>query len=252
VREKCVSINLLIQRPCHASACLRFFTETFRSGSTPMSTQGQTGLNCTDPHKNLVVVPGGHRGARRADGDERRNALTSIFWVPTISSPALLLAINESDHVHYYQGGRPFRYSLFDPKTGHYEEVVLGPELLKGHKMQVSVKGGIWKCGRILKGNYGSGDGGGSDYNEYEYTLIGEAVAPGFDFHDFSWITEKQVRENCKDTTKVDLFLELVHERAAAITTEKKTVDAAAEFYEENDSMKNVAAERAGIRELHS
>ena len=218
-----------------------FFTETFRSGSTPMSTQGQTGLNCTDPDKNLVVVPGGNRGANRPDGDERRNALTSIFWVPTVNSPRLLLVVNESDHVHYYQGGRPFRYSLFDPKTETFEEVVLGPDLHKGQKLQVSVKGGIWKCGCILD------EKDCSEFVEYEYTLMGEAVAPGFDFHDFSWVTEKQVREKCKDTSHVDLFMQYVHESANDITEEKMTVDAAAELYEENAVQKKRTAERAGI-----
>lgn len=219
-----------------------FFTETFRSGSTPMSTQGQTDFNCTDPHKNLVIVPGGNRGPNRPDADERRNALTSIFWVPTVKSPRLLLAINESDHVHYYQGGRPFRYSLFDPMTGEFEVVVLGPDLQKGQKLQVSVKGGIWKCGSILDEKDCS-----SEYLEYEYTLIGEAVGPGFDFHDFSWITEKHVREKCKDSSQVDIFVQHVHDSAADIIEEKKTVDAAAEFYEENDVQQKRAAERAGI-----
>ena len=217
-----------------------FFTETFRSGSTPMSTQGQTGLDCTEPEKNLVVVPGGNRGANRPDGDERRNALTSIYWVPTIGSPMLLLAINESDHVHYYQGGKPFQYLLFDPKEGKFEEVVLGPDLDKGQKMQVSVKGGIWKCGRILEEK----DGDCSDYRNYEYTLIGEAVAPGFDFHDFSWVTEKQVMDSCANSSQVDTFLKYVHESATDITLRKKTVDAAAEFYEENDIQQKRKAQR--------
>ncbi len=48
------------------------------------------------------------RNKNRPDEDERRNALTSIYWVPTKKSPKLLLASNHSDHVHYYQGGSKF------------------------------------------------------------------------------------------------------------------------------------------------
>ena len=71
-----------------------------------MSTMGQTGLSddcCQKPNINLVVA--NQRSQNRPDGDERRNALTSIYWVPTIKSPKLLLAVNHSDHVHYYHGG---------------------------------------------------------------------------------------------------------------------------------------------------
>jgi hypothetical protein len=57
------------------------------------------------------VVANG-RAKNRPDGDERRNALTSIYWVPTDKSPKLLLAVNRSDHVHYYHGGSEFKSSM--------------------------------------------------------------------------------------------------------------------------------------------
>mmetsp|Transcript_29935 Transcript_29935/g.68694 ORF Transcript_29935/g.68694 Transcript_29935/m.68694 type:complete len:158 (-) Transcript_29935:333-806(-) len=118
-----------------------FFVETWRSGCEPMSTMGQTGINdCRDATANLVVASG--RAANRPDRDERRNALTSIIWIPTLKSPKLILASNRSDHVHYYQGGHPFRYNLFDPSTGEFSTVVLGPELQKGQKNPGAGEGG--------------------------------------------------------------------------------------------------------------
>jgi predicted cupin superfamily sugar epimerase len=193
-----------------------FFVETFRSGSTPMSTMGQTGLDCENSDANLVVANG--RGENRPDGDDRRNALTSIYWVPTIKSPILLLTCNHSAHVHYYHGGKPFKYSLFDPMTGEFTQVTLGPELHKGQKPQVCVKGGLWKCGII--------DGDSDGQCDYEYCLIGEAVAPGFDIHDFNWVTEDQLREKCTDEKQMMHFLNFM-------SSEIQTVDAAAEFYED-------------------
>jgi len=217
-----------------------FFVETWRSGSAPMTTMGQTGLSCEDPDKNLVVAQG--RAQNRADKDERRNALTSIYWVPTVKSPRLLLAYNCSDHVHYYQGGIPFRYNLYDPSTGEFSEEVLGPELHKGHKLQVCVKGGLWKCGVMV----GDNERKESETADYEYTLIGEAVAPGFDFHDFTWVTEKLLRSTFQNNEKmIELFLPFVFERSKEVEEEEKTVDDAAQYYEEGANKERRVEERA-------
>ena len=59
-----------------------FFVETYRSGTQPMSTQGQTGFDTTNNNKNLIVTTDG-RDTNRPDKDVRRNALTSIYWAPT-------------------------------------------------------------------------------------------------------------------------------------------------------------------------
>ncbi len=151
-----------------------FFVETYRSGTKPMSTQGQTGYD--DPN---LVSSTDQRENNRPDNDIRRNALTSIFWVPTIQSPHLILGVNYSDHVHYYHGGRPFQYILYDPKgKGELRKVILGPDLHKGHQLQVCVPGGIWKCGSVL-GYNGDDEEEAIEYKDYEYSLIGEAVAPG-------------------------------------------------------------------------
>ena len=191
-----------------------------------MSTRGQSGYEC-EP-KDLVATDRHHR----PDKDGRRNCLTSIYWVPTLKSPRLLLAYNFSDHVHYYQGGRPFRYTLFDPATKAYRQEILGPDIKSGHKLQVCVRGGVWKCGAV---ELDDGDHGDGPTSRFEYSLIGEAVAPGFDFHDFSWVTTKLLNETVKDKEQVRFLAQFVHEQAAEIEEENKTVDEAQAFYEEND-----------------
>ena len=194
-----------------------------------MSTMGQTGLDCCEnPDINLVVANG--RAQNRADNNEKRNAMTSIYWVPTIKSPRLFLAYNCSDHVHYYQGGLPFKYSLFDPASGEFTQVTLGPELHQGQKLQVVVKGGIWKCGIMVVDHEKESNDAVADY---EYTVIGEAVAPGFDFHDFNWVTEELLRKTCTNDVQVKHFLNFINGESTEIQDHDATVEAAAEFYED-------------------
>jgi predicted cupin superfamily sugar epimerase len=119
---------------------------------------------------------------------QTRNALTSIYWVPTLQSPKLRLAINISDHVHFYQGGQPFEYIVYDPATEKLEHSILGPDVCNGHKLQVPVRGGLWKCGHMIV------DTGRVNY---EFSMIGEAVGPGFDVEDFTWVTIDMLEKEC-------------------------------------------------------
>lgn len=169
-----------------------FFLETHRCGSTPMSSKGETDLKV--PDEDLVLT---NRTNRRPDGDGRRNALTSIYWMPTGTSPKLYLTINISDAVHYYHGGEPFEYILVDPQAKKTQRVVLGANVLAGHRFQLPVKGGIWKCGHLLVDPTAD-----PSSSKESYCLIGEALGPGFDFHDFTWVTAKMVKEMVPDLWK--------------------------------------------------
>ena len=200
-----------------------FFLETFRSGSIPMVTKGQTDLNVPsrlqgtsvsrhiysheqdhrNEHELLTVAYG--RENRRPDGDIRRNCLTSIIWMPTSKQPLLFMTLNLSDHVHYYQGGSGFEYIMYNPVKRELRREILGPNVDKGHQLQVACPGGIWKCGQLLPSN------------ENDYCVIGEAVAPGFDFHDFSWITEEQVMGVPDENNRLFL-LNFVHKDAEKVS----------------------------------
>jgi uncharacterized protein len=167
-----------------------FFLEVFRSGATPMASRGQTDYKVENAKKDLVETLG--RETKRPDGNTKRNALTSIFWCPTLKSPVQPLTQNVSDHVHYYQGGLPFEYNIFNPETKELKAVILGPDILNGHVLQLPVAGGMWKFGRILA-SYNDGVEDERKLISADYSLIAEAVGPGFDFHDFRFIQASEV-----------------------------------------------------------
>ena len=50
------------------------------------------------------------------------------------------------------------------------------------------MRGGTWKAGRLLVPDTDCSEAADSD-SESDCCLIGEAVGPGFDFHDFTWVT---------------------------------------------------------------
>ena len=217
-----------------------YFREIHRPGSTPMLTKGQTDLNVptsfTSTDKNeqeqletrddtkldyepLTIAPG--REDRRPDGDIRRNCLTSIVWMPTDKNPILSLSVNLSDHVHFYHGGSGFEYLMYDPVTHQLRHEILGPNFGKGHKLQVVCPGGVWKCGRLLQNN------------DSDFCLIGEAVAPGFDFHDFSWITRSQIMAVPNEEDR-RVLLEFLHEDIDKLSG-KEVQDSETYFSEKED-----------------
>jgi predicted cupin superfamily sugar epimerase len=103
----------------------------------------------------------------------KRFSMTSIFYLLTEGGPIGHFHRNRSDIVHYFHLGDPIEYQMIHP-DGHLETVVMGPDPRKGHQLQLTVPGGIWKASRLTKeGNYG-------------YGLISEAVSPGFDYSDMS------------------------------------------------------------------
>ena len=66
--------------------------------------------------------------------------------------------------------------------SGQYSTQLLGGSLehiTEGAAPQVVVEGGVWKAPQLI-GNY---------------CLIGEGVAPGFDFDDFKWGTLEELEE---------------------------------------------------------
>ena len=168
----------------------------FASETQTEQGQLQGRLNKKINYEPLTVAPG--REDRRPDGDIRRNCLTSIVWMPTDKNPLLSLSVNLSDHVHFYHGGSGFEYFMYDPVSGEFRHEILGTNFGKGHKLQVVCPGGVWKCGRLLQDN------------ETDFCLIGEAVAPGFDFHDFSWITKSQIMSVLREEHR-QLLLEFLH-----------------------------------------
>lgn len=101
----------------------------------------------------------------------QRSTMTSIYYLLTADSPVGHFHLNRSDIMHYFHTGDPITYYLLYP-DGKLETKILGPDVSKGQAFQFVVKGGVWKASSIdPNGRYG-------------YGLIGEAVAPGFEYQD--------------------------------------------------------------------
>lgn len=139
-----------------------FFRETYRSGAQPMASRG-----LTDPAGTLLKT-------EREGAD--RNVLTSIYWMPTRLHPLGWLCRNLSDHVHYFQLGSAVTYYVL--LDGQLTVQRLGPDVAAGEVLQLMVPAGAWKAAELESG---------------AYCLLGEAVAPGFDFRDFQFVAEEEL-----------------------------------------------------------
>ena len=142
-----------------------YFRETWRSGAAPMESRGKTdeGGQC---------MPSDRVG-------EQRNVMTSIYYMLTAERPHQDWVNNMSDHVHYHHAGGTLIYNLVLP-DGTFVERRLGTNVAAGDEPQLVVKGGTLKSVRLEAGA--------------EFGLLGEGVAPGFDFRDFKWVTAKELK----------------------------------------------------------
>lgn len=97
-----------------------------------------------------------------------RNLLTSIYYLLTDDSPIDYFHKNKSDIIHYFHGGFPITYLVLET-NGNLSKFKLGFDLLKGHVPQLLVPKDCWKAAILEEGEFG---------------LLGEAVAPGFEYQD--------------------------------------------------------------------
>jgi uncharacterized protein len=243
-----------------------FFRETHRSGCVPMSSRGLTDTTPTLSYatsRSLVHATNTSTASTAStalsannenkgdmnDGSELviRNAITSIYWVPSLKSPKLILSMNLSDHVHYFQGGGyAFVYYIYTPATNTFRVQLLGPNILKGHQLQVFVSSGEWKCGHMVSldttinkmddvtcNNLPIPSVSSTDTPAPEYLIIGEGVGPGFDVNDFAWITETEI-DKAKFTLEEKSFLkQFLHADRNVATNKEQDFD---RYYDNNDS----------------
>ena len=111
--------------------------------------------------------------------DGERHLLTSIYYLLTNDQPRGFLHRNRADIIHYFHMGGPAEYLLVSPE-GSVRHEVLGPDITAGQRLQLVVPGGYWKGSRLLSG---------------EYSLLSEAVAPGFDYRDNQLCTRGDLYE---------------------------------------------------------
>jgi uncharacterized protein len=108
-----------------------------------------------------------------------RNYCTAIYYLLPAHSVSRLHRIASDEIWHFYLGG-PLTIVELKP-DGSTDQVVLGPEVDRGHLLQHVVKAGVW---------FGAYPNPGS-----EYSLAGCTVAPGFDFADFEIASRQDLIE---------------------------------------------------------
>lgn len=107
----------------------------------------------------------------------RRSILTSIYYLLTCGSTVGHFHKNKSDIMHYFQHGDAITYYLIYP-DGKLETKVLGSDFKNGEQLQFVVSSGVWKASSL------------NTNGEHGYGLIGEAVAPGFEYEDMELATK--------------------------------------------------------------
>lgn len=111
------------------------------------------------------------------DGSERR-AITSIYYLLTRESHLSVFAKNTHDLILYHHLGDPLKIIFLD-EDGHSEKM-LGPDLIAGQQLQIACPAHVCKAYDLMDG---------------EYALIGEAVAPGFEYADMEMPSRKALEK---------------------------------------------------------
>ena len=103
----------------------------------------------------------------------KRSILTSIYYMLTSDRPIDHFHRNQSDILHYFQAGSAITYLILSP-SGELTKTKLGLNFDRGETAQLLVPGGYWKAAVLEEGEFG---------------LLGESVAPGFDYRDMEIAT---------------------------------------------------------------
>lgn len=120
--------------------------------------------------------------------EKDRSILTSIYYMLTSDRPIDHFHRNQSDILHYFQGGSAITYLMLSP-SGELTKAKLGLNFDQGETAQLLVPGQYWKTAVLEEGEFG---------------LLGESVAPGFDYRDMDLATSDYFQK-----TFPDLFSEL-------------------------------------------
>ncbi|MGC1305603.1 MAG: cupin domain-containing protein [Phormidesmis sp.] len=124
-----------------------------------------------ESYRSADEMPTAREGSARA-------VMTSIYYMLTRDRPINHLHKNQSDIMHYFQAGSPITYIVVDLE-GNLGKAKLGLDLANGEVPQLLVPSGYWKAAVLESGEYG---------------LLGEAVAPGFDYRDMAIAKADDIR----------------------------------------------------------
>ena len=120
-----------------------------------------------ETHRSTGKIPQNSL-TNKFNGD--RNYYTSIYFLLTSDDFSAFHKINQEE-TWYFHEGAPIKIHQID-KQGNYSFVILGNDILKQQQFQHTVPAGYWFAATVEQ--------------KENYTLVGCAVAPGFDFDDFT------------------------------------------------------------------
>lgn len=104
---------------------------------------------------------------------------TAIYFLLTKDDFSAFHIIKQDELWHFY-GGAPIDVHVIN-KTGEYECLKIGNDMPSGEFPQ-----GIVKSGSVFGSTM-------SENSEFDYSLVGCTVAPGFEFEDFKLLQEKEL-----------------------------------------------------------
>lgn len=114
---------------------------------------------------------------KKYDGDVR-SLFTSIYFLLKEEEQSALHVIKNSTEIWYYHCGSPVQITLIDPSAGMIEKIIIGSPA-DGYHPQCIIPGNKWFGAECL--------------DKKRYSFVSCTVAPGFDFRDFSLVTEDQL-----------------------------------------------------------
>ncbi|MGF1742275.1 cupin domain-containing protein [Vibrio profundum] len=107
-----------------------------------------------------------------------RQFSSSIYYMLTEESAIGFFHKNLSPILHFYHGGSPLTYRFIYP-DGKTEEHVLGPDITKGHKLQLVGPSNVWKSSELEQGG--------------SFGLVSEVVIPGWEIFDRTLATYQEL-----------------------------------------------------------
>jgi predicted cupin superfamily sugar epimerase len=114
-----------------------------------------------------------------ADGryaGERRTG-TAIYYLLEKGTFSEMHRLKSDEVFHFYAGDPVEMLQLREGKEGRV--VVIGNDLVRGHRPQATVERGVWQGTRLIEGG--------------DWALLGCSVSPGFEFEDYESGTREQL-----------------------------------------------------------
>lgn len=105
---------------------------------------------------------------RQINADGRRGAVTSIYYLLKAGERSHWHRVTDAEEVWNYHAGAPLSLRIADP-DGEVTEYTLSAALTAGERPQATVPSGWWQ----------------SAESKGDWTLVGCAVAPAFEFDGF-------------------------------------------------------------------